>query len=144
MIVPIILVLVGLGAGFFGGYQYRNYVLRKRATGLTGNANFQRFTGTRAGQGAVAGARGGAVEGSILSMDTNSITVKLADGSTKIVILGGTTTYENIVSAQSSDLKVGGEVAVFGTANSDGSVTATSVQINPQFGRMIPSPTPTP
>jgi hypothetical protein len=144
VIVPIILVLVGLGAGFFGGYQYRNYVLRRGFSGQAGTGNFQRFTGTRAGNGA-AGARGGAVTGSILSIDTNSMTVKLADGSTKIVILGGSTTYSNTAAASQSDLTTGSNVMVLGTTNSDGSVTATNVQINPQFARpAAPSGSPVP
>lgn len=145
VIVPIILVLVGLGAGFFGGYQYRNYVLRRGFT--SGNGNFQRFTagGTRGtgANGTRTGSFGGAVNGSILSIDANSMTVKLADGSTKIVLFSGSTTYSNTVAAQNSDLKVGSTVLVMGAANSDGSVTATNVQINPQFGRpAMPSPTP--
>ena len=143
VIVPIILVLVGLGAGFFGGYQYRNYRLRNSLGSFAGANGAQRFTGTRTGAGA--GARGGAVSGSILSMDATSITVKLADGSTKIVLFSGTTTYENTISAAQTDLKVGSQVVVIGSTNTDGSVTATSVQINPQFGRpVMPSPTPTP
>jgi hypothetical protein len=141
VIVPIILVLVGLGAGFFGGYQYRNYRLNQ-ARGNFG-ANSQRFIGTR-GTGQNGGMMGrGGVYGSILSIDASSITVKLADGSTKIILFSGSTTYENTIVAQASDLKVGGEVAVFGTSNSDGSLTATNIQINPQFGRGAgPSPTP--
>jgi hypothetical protein len=143
VIVPIILVLVGLGAGFFGGYQYRNYRLNQaRGSFAAGGAiGAQRFTGTR-GSAQNGMMRGGAVSGSILSVDANSITVKLADGSSKIVLFSGSTTYENTIAAQASDLKVGGEVAVFGASNSDGSVTATSIQINPQFGRITPSPTP--
>jgi hypothetical protein len=140
VIVPIILVLVGLGAGFFGGYQYRNYVLRRGFSGQVGTGNFQRFTGTRTGTGA--GARGGAVTGSILSIDTNSMTVKMSDGSTKIVIFSGSTTYSNTVTGVQTDLKVGGTVLVTGPANSDGSVTATNVQINPQFARPAGSPVP--
>lgn len=148
VLVPIILVLVGLGAGFFGGYQYRNYRLTQVRGGFvggpTGAAGAQRFTGTRGtGTGANAAFRGGAVNGSILSVDANSMTVKMSDGSTKIVLLSGSTTYANTVSAQLTDLKVGGTVLVTGTPNSDGSVTATQVQINPQFGRpTMTSPTP--
>lgn len=82
------------------------------------------------------------IAGSILSIDANSITLKLVDGSTKIIILGSSTTYSDTVSATQADLKSGANVAVFGTVNSDGSVTATSVQINPEFGRPQPTPTP--
>jgi hypothetical protein len=143
VIVSIILVLVGLGAGFGGGYFFRNYQLTKSRGNFGAiGTNGQRFMGGRTGQGAVAGARGGAVTGSILSMDANLITVKLADGSSKIVLFSTSTTYSNTVNAAQSDLKVGQNVAVVGATNSDGSVTATNVQINPEFGRSQPSPTP--
>jgi hypothetical protein len=142
VIVPIIAVLVGLGVGFFGGIEYKNYQANKlRSTFAAGGA--QRFTGTRTGQN-VAGARGGAVNGTILSMDAKSITVKMSDGSTKIVLFSGSTTYSNTATASASDLKVGSEVAVFGAANSDGSVTAANVQINPMSFRPQGSPSPTP
>lgn len=142
-IVPIILILVGLGVGFFGGYQYRNYRLNaaRGSFGMMGgNGTFQRFTGNRNGTngGGMMGRNG--VFGSILSIDSNSITVKLADGSSKIVLFSTSTTYSNTVTAAQSDLKVGQNVAVSGAANSDGSVTATNVQINPEFGRPSPSP----
>lgn len=142
-LVPILCVLLGLGVGFFGGYQYRNYRLNQaRATGA--NGNFQRFMGNRnGGQGGGMMFRGG-VFGSILSVDNNGITVKLQDGSSKIVLFSTSTTYANTVKATQTDLKVGQNVAVIGATNSDGSVTATNVQINPEFGRPQGSPIPTP
>ena len=151
VIVPIILVLVGLGAGFFGGIQYRNYQINKArssfvaggASGASGSGAFQRFTRTGSGTGAGARTGGGAVTGSILSVDGNSFTVKLADGSSKIVLFSATTTYSNTVSAAQNDLKVGGNVMVMGSTNSDGSVTATNVQINPMSFRPQGSPVPT-
>ncbi len=140
VIVPIILVLVGLGVGFLSGYEYRNYRLQ-RQTGTSGT--FQRFNGARTpGQNGMMG-RGG-VEGSILSVDATSMTVKLADGSTKIIIFSGSTTYSNTTVAAQSDLKTGSTVAVFGSTNSDGSVTATNVQINPINFRPQGTPGPTP
>lgn len=141
-ILSIILVLVGLGVGFLGGYEYRNYRLNtSRVTGASGN--LQRFMGGERGTNQNGMVRGATV-GSILSMDDKSITVKLNDGSTKIVLFSGSTTYSNTATAAKTDLKVGGEVAVFGAANSDGSVTATNVQINPMFFRPQGSPSPTP
>ena len=73
----------------------------------------------------------GGVAGSIVSMDDKSITVKMTDESTKIVLFSDATAYSNAATASKEDLKVGVDVVVFGATNSDGSVTATNVQINP-------------
>jgi hypothetical protein len=124
-LIPIICVLVGLGVGFLAGFEFKAYQLKK---GFNGNQ-----TANGKGNTQQMGMRGGAVMGSILSMDDKSVTVKLSDGSSKIVLFSDSTTYTNTVDAAKSDLKVGESVAVFGTSNSDGSVTATSVQINPKF-----------
>ena len=145
VLVPVVLLIIGLVAGAFGGYEFRNYQLQQMRSGFTaGGANgAQRFiAGARGGNGARGGTFGGAVTGSVISVDPTSMTVKMSDGSTKIVILSASTTYSNTVSAASSDVKVGSMVAAFGSANSDGSVTATSVQINPNFGRPMASPAP--
>jgi len=142
----IVLLVVGLAAGFGGGYYFRGQQSTRARAGAYGASGlpggFQRYAGGTRGTGA--GARGGAVTGSILSMDANSITVKLSDGSSKIVLLSGSTTYSNTASATQSDLKTGSNVAVFGTSNSDGSVTATNVQMNPMMFRPQGSPAPTP
>ena len=153
VLIPIICILIGLGVGFGGGYFFRGQQTTRARTGFGAGAigasgtpgGFQRFAGgTRSGGQNGAGARGGAVNGSILSMDAKSLTVKLSDGSTKIVLLSGSTTYSNTASATQGDLKTGSTVAVFGTPNSDGSVTATNVQINPMSFRPQGSPAPTP
>jgi len=132
VLTTLIVVLVSLGIGFAGGYFFRNYRLSKMRSNF--NGQFQGRTGTmpRAGngQGAQRGF-GGMVTGEVISQDEKSITVKVADGSSRIVILGDSTTYSQTQTAPKSDLKVGDKVGVFGTANSDGSVTATSIQLNP-------------
>jgi hypothetical protein len=78
-------------------------------------------------------------------MDDKSITVKEQDASTKIIILSDTTTFSKSADGSKGDLKTGITVAAFGTPNSDGSVTAQNVQINPMlrgFGGQNVSPTP--
>jgi hypothetical protein len=136
-----IIAVLAIAAGFGGGYFFRNRQIQVARGNFGANGNFQRFTGNRNnGIGGMMG-RGG-VTGSIISMDDKSITVKINDGSTKIVLFSDSTTYRNTVDATKSDLKVGSEVAVFGAANSDGSVTATSIQLNPEFFGMTPLPSP--
>jgi hypothetical protein len=143
IIISVVLLVVGLGAGFLGGYEYRSFALRRSFGNLATGSGAQRFTANRNGQGATP-ARAGFVNGSVVAVDDKSITVKMGDGSSKIVLLSDSTTFVNTTSAQKSDLKTGSEVVVSGTTNSDGSVTATNIQINPQFGRPTPAPSATP
>lgn len=99
-----------------------------RAGGMMGN-----------GQGRMGGGRGGyrPVAGEIISQDDKSITVKLVDGSSKIVYVSDTTTINKADSATKTDLVTGKKVAIFGSENTDGSVTASSIQLDPvQMGMM--------
>lgn len=129
LLITIILLIVVGGAAFYGGMKYQQSQTRagfgQFAQGNAG-AGFQRNgSGTRGGN------FGGATSGDIVSMDANSITVKLQDGSSKIVNLSDSTTYSKTDSASKADLKTGIKVAAFGTTNSDGSITAQNVQLNP-------------
>ena len=129
-VIVIVALLVGGGLGFFGGMQYQK---SQRAAGFAQFANGG-FGGAGGGSGSF-GARGrnggNGATGTILSADTNSITVKLADGSSKIVLLTSTTSINKAAQGTMSDLAVGTRVAAFGTTNSDGSITASNVQVNP-------------
>jgi len=51
--------------------------------------------------------------------------------SSKIVLLSDGTQINKAETVDKSELKSGVKVAVFGTENSDGSVTAQNVQVNP-------------
>ncbi len=145
IIAAVIALVVGGGAGFFGGMKYQqSQTTAARAAGGPGAAGLAgRGTGAR-GTGAAGGSAMRPVVGQILSQDATSITVKLADGSSKIVLLPSSATYSKTSTGAKTDLKVGDQVGVFGATNSDGSVTAQSVQENPNFGMMRgPGVTPT-
>ena len=71
------------------------------------------------------------VNGEIISTDDKGVTVKLTDGSSKIVMISDTTSINNVTTATKKDLKVGEKVMVVGQTNSDGSVSAQNIQINP-------------
>ncbi len=136
VLVLVVALVFGVG-GFFAGKYMGNTSGTSRFAGQ-GNRGFG-SSGTFG-----AGARGGnrPVTGQILSSDAQSITVKLADGSTKIVLLTGSTQINQATAATKDDLKTGTTIAAFGVTNADGSVTAQSVQINPQEMRRTVSPTP--
>lgn len=123
--------VVLLGASFWGGMSYA-----KSSTPTRGNfaqfgqgASGGQFAG-RAGAG-MRGMAGGITVGQIIAKDANSITVKMQDGSTKIALVSGSTAVTKQASGTQDDLSVGTQVVVTGPANSDGSVTAQSVQIRP-------------
>ena len=132
---PTVLLVVGLVVGFTGGYFFKNYQntkLRENLRGGMGNVNGQRFIpngGQENGQNKGM-MFGGGIEGDIISMDEKSVTVKLSDGSTKIILFSDSTIYSNIEISKKTDLKQGIKIAVFGKTNTDGSVTADRIQLN--------------
>ncbi len=137
LITVIVAVLVGVGA-FFGGMKYQE----SKAAANPGNGQFMR--GGNGGPGGRRGQGGGRVVGEIVTQDDKSITVKMMDGSSKIVLISGTTNINKAAAATQADLKVGERVGVFGSDNSDGSVTAQTIQLNPMErgpqGGQSPSP----
>lgn len=126
-------ILVGAVA-FYGGVKYGQST--GRSSGLAGRAGL----GATGANGAnAARLRGGFADGTILSADAKSITVKQADGSTKTIYFDSTSRVVRSSEATLTDLTKGANVAVQGTAASDGSITARSIQIVPAgfqpFGR---------
>jgi len=134
LLVTVLVGVIALGAGFGGGYAFKNYQLSKMRTQFAGRFGMNGAMGMGRGR-----MFGGGVLGSVIAQDDKSITVKMSDGSTKIVLLSGSTTYVKSSLATKSDISVGTTVSVFGMPNSDGSVTAQNIQINPP---MRPSPSP--
>lgn len=133
ILIAVIVAIVFGGAGYYAGTKLGS-------SGRRGNfaqfGNGQGGTFFRNGASGTNGANRGnfrPVIGQIISADTQSITVKLPDGSSKIVLLTGSTQISKAQTASKSDLTSGTNVAVFGTENSDGSVTAQNIQLNPQL-----------
>ncbi len=124
MLTLLVAVVVG-GAAFFGGMKYQQSMRNdsQRATGIRTGGNGMRPS-----------------TGKIISQDDKSLTIQLADGSSKIILLSEKARIEKTQNATKGELKTGETVAVFGTANSDGSITAQSIQINPQFNRNAKAP----
>jgi len=141
-IIIIIAVIVAAGA-FYGGMKYgqgksltpqsfQNMTQQQRQQ-LFANAGGGAPSGTRTGQGT-----SGFSAGQIIAKDDKSITIKMQDGSSKIVFYSNTTQVQKSTNGTSADLQIGQEVTANGTSNSDGSVTAQTIQIRPN----VPSPNP--
>ena len=121
----IALVVVAVVA-FFAGTKYQQNQTSQTSQTTQG-------TGRGQGRSRNGGGGGGRVMGDILNADDKSITVKMPDGSTKLVLLSSTTAITTATAAAKTDLKVGTRVGVFGTDNPDGSTTAQTIQLNPMF-----------
>jgi len=142
-ILPIIIIVIVVAAGsFFAGMKYG----QSKNSGNLSRAGFQNFENMTPEQrqqrmqqmGAdVQGMRmnrgNGFASGEIISKDDKSITIKLQDGGSKIVFFSDTTQIEKLVDGTATDLEVGKTVIINGTANSDGSITAQSIQMRPEM-----------
>ncbi len=134
IIITVLIAIIVAGAGFFGGMQFEkskvtsnptnNFVAMRNGTGT-------RF-GNRAGNGST---------GQVISQDANSLTIKLNDGSSKIILLSSNTKFSKTDTASLSDIKTGDRIMIIGTPNSDGSETADTIFLNPNF-RSAVTPTP--
>lgn len=139
-ILPIvIIVIIVAGGAFFAGMKYG----QSKSPANLSRGNFQNMTpeerqqraqqmGT-AGVGFGGGREGsGFASGEIISKDDKSVTVKLQDGGSKIIFFSDTTEVGKFVDGTSNDLEIGKTVIVNGTTNSDGSITAQSIQMRPE------------
>ncbi|MDO8743108.1 MAG: hypothetical protein Q7J30_00920 [Candidatus Azambacteria bacterium] len=138
-IITIIAVAAIFGAGsFYGGIKYNQGKSLSSGRGAAAFANLspeerqarmQQFGG---GAGGARGAQGGGfISGEIIVSDGKSITVKLSNGGSKIIFFSDGAEIGKFVAGTTSDLAIGKAVSVTGKTNSDGSITAQSIQIRP-------------
>ena len=118
----IVILLIVAGGAFYGGMIYGK---SQNVRPTVASGTFQ----TRVNR---TGGSGNFISGSIISEDSSSITVQLAgNAGSKIIFYSPTTQIGKMASGSASDLTAGTTVSVTGTTNSDGSVTAQSIQIRP-------------
>ncbi len=131
-IVAIVIGALFLSGSFYAGMKYGQGSVSS-SQGIGGNFKQGQFDGI-SGNGARPGTRatsGGIVSGEVLSKDDKSITVKLRNGGSSIVILAPSTSFMKSTAGTLADIPTGKQVIVTGIPNSDGSVTAQTVQVRP-------------
>ena len=122
IIIAIITLLLVSGGAFYGGMIYGK---SQNAKPTFGAGNFQGMGANKTG---INGSN--LISGNIISKDGNSITVQLLNNAgSKIIFYSYTTQISKNTSGTSDDLATGTAVSITGTTNSDGSVTAQSIQI---------------
>lgn len=135
----IIIAVVVSGGSFYAGLKYGQ---NNNSAGVRGTGGFSNFAGNGMGMGGgmrvSRGANGaGFTIGEIISKDDKSITVKLRDGGSKIVFLSSSTSVMKTVDGNVNDLAVNSQITAVGVPNSDGSITARSIQMRPATSTSI-------
>lgn len=133
-IIAVVVAIVFGGGGFWGGMTYA----QSQRSSFGGAGGFAGRAGGAAAVRTGAGAGSGATFGTILSVSPTSITIQLptatttsAASGTKIVLYDTSTQVQELQSVSVSNLAAGQTVTVMGTANSDGSITAQTIQVRP-------------
>ena len=132
-IIPLfIILLIIVGGGFFYGgmkYQQSKTPSRQAFQNLSPEQR-QQFLQESAGR---VGA--GFLSGEVIAKDEKSLTLKLPDGSTKIVFFSSSTQISKMTEGSIGDVEIGKEIMVSGEQNSDGSYTAKTIQLSPRLLR---------
>ncbi len=134
----LILVIVFAAGGFYGGVLYQKSQSPSMAQTMNdsqgGKSGPQIVNDDGSGDFKMKGGQGPMqkmepVSGQIISQDSNSITVKLEDGSSKIINFTDQTKINKTTEVAVSDLKTGEQITALGSTNTDGSVTAENISI---------------
>jgi len=115
-------------AGFAAGIEYQKRKL------LSKSSNTQNFPGGNGNQASIntrqrGGLQGGMAAGDVIAKNANSITLKMRDGSSRIVFFSDSTQITKQVAGTLDDVIIGSSVMIQGTSNSDGSITAQVISL---------------
>jgi hypothetical protein len=133
IILGVVVAIIVIGFSFYSGMKYagNNIAAAQAARGASfGGGRGAGTFGTSGMRGGQNGGQGqGGVAGNIISKDATSITVGLRAGGSKIVFYSPSTSIMVAASGTPSDLLPDKQVTVSGTSNSDGSISATMIQV---------------
>jgi hypothetical protein len=120
----IIISLILIAIVFYGGYKY--------GQSNSSGAGLSQASGTTrqfAGRGSRNNAGGDLIRGGIIKKDAESLSIALPTGGSQIIWYSTSTEIQKTVPGRVDDLVIGGVVSISGQANSDGSLTAKTIQM---------------
>lgn len=126
-IIAVVVIVAALGISFYSGVKYDQGKVASAAA--TRAASFAGGRGTRTAGAGQFGGGGGGTAGSIISSDSNSVTISLRAGGSQIIFYSPATSITTTASGTPTDFVSGKQIIVQGTANTDGSINATSIQV---------------
>lgn len=121
----IIAVLITVFIAGYGGYWWGSRSITR--PGLNQNG----FSGRNSQGMANRRVNSGFATGDILAKDDKGLTIKLRNGGSQIILVAPSTEVSKMSQTDQSELQIGKSIVVTGKTNSDGSVTASSIQIRP-------------
>ena len=121
-IVWLVVAIIALGGGYLWG---KTAGMGGGRAGFAGAGAFSSST-RRMASGTTSG---GFVAGQITAIDQSSITLQLPNGSSEVVFYSSSTPVSEPTTVSVSVLEVGTKIAIGGTGNSDGSLTAQTIQV---------------
>jgi len=138
----IIAIIIVVGGAFYGGMKYGE---SKTPLGDFSRQNFQNLSeeerqqfskqniegNLQRGAGGVAGA--GFLNGEVVDKDEQSLTLKIMDGSSKIIFFSDSTKISKITDGLIDEIEIGKQIMVTGEQNTDGSYTAKAIQLSPRY-----------
>jgi Domain of unknown function (DUF5666) len=118
-----IVAVIALIGGFFWG---KSMAAASSSSGRSGRFAFGSSTSAFAGR---TGASGGFEAGTVAAIGNESITLQLPNGNSQVVFYSSSTQVVVPQTTSISSIQPGAMVMVGGTQNSDGSMTATTIQV---------------
>jgi len=127
-IISIAIAIVVIGGSFYGGMLYG----QSKKSMSFGPQDFQRNTAGNFQKGTVKESVAAIFNGEVTAKDEQSLTLKMADGSSKIIFFSASTKISKMAEGSASDVEIGKQIMATGTKNSDGSYTAATIQLSPR------------
>jgi len=122
----VIIIIVSFLFGMYYGKSSRKFSPNNSFGERVGQSNMMNKVG---------GQRNGNnfINGEILSLAENSLTIKLMEGGSKIIFFSTSTEVQKMETANLSELTAGKQISITGTTNSNGSIIAKSIQIRTEI-----------